>query len=66
MMEIVNLISRVVFGCSATALGAISGDDFLIPCTEIFARGTRPVTVIGPLLEEEATAVHQQYWPQHR
>ncbi len=60
-------ISRVVFGCSAAALGrhlgAIAGDDFLIPCTEIFARGTRPVTVIGPLLEEEGTAVHQQYWP---
>lgn len=56
-------ISRVVFGCSAAALSAIAGGDFHIPCTEIFARGTRPVTVIGPLLEEEGTAVHQQYWP---
>lgn len=57
-------ISRVLFGCSAAALGAIAGDDFLIPCTEIFARGSRPVTVIGPVLEEAGTAVHQQYWPQ--
>ena len=57
-------ISRVVFGCSAAALGAIAGDDFLIPCTEIFARGSRPGTVIGPVLEEEGTAVHRQYWPQ--
>jgi tRNA(Arg) A34 adenosine deaminase TadA len=57
-------ISRIVFGCSATALGQIAGDDFLIPCAEIFARGTRPITVVGPVLEEEGTAVHQQYWPQ--
>ncbi|MCB8975918.1 MAG: nucleoside deaminase [Ardenticatenaceae bacterium] len=56
-------ISRVVFGCSAAVLGTIAGDDFLIPCAEIFARGSRPVEVIGPVLEEEGTAVHQQYWP---
>lgn len=59
-------ISRVVFGCSAATLGrqlgAIAGDEFLIPCAEIFARGARPMTVIGPLLEEAGTAVHQQYW----
>ena len=59
-------ISRVVFGCAAATLGRhlgpIAGDDFLIPCAEIFARGTRPMTVIGPVLEEEGTAVHQQYW----
>ena len=56
-------ISRVVFGCSAAALGQIAGGDFLQPCKEIFAQGRRPVTVIGPVLEEEGTAVHQQYWP---
>ncbi len=56
-------ISRVVFGCTAATLGQIAGDDFLIPCAEVFARGSRPVTVIGPVLEAESTAVHQQYWP---
>ena len=57
-------ISRIVFGCAATTLGTIAGDDFLIPCAEIFARGSRPVEVIGPVLEEEGSAVHQRYWPQ--
>ena len=57
-------ISRVVFGCSAAALGQIAGGDFLQPCKEIFAQGRRPVRVIGPVLEDEGTAVHQQYWPQ--
>ncbi|GJM42538.1 MAG: tRNA-specific adenosine deaminase [Ardenticatenaceae bacterium] len=56
-------ISKVVFGCSAITLREIAGDEFLIPCEEIFARSPRPFTVIGPLLEEESTAVHQQYWP---
>ena len=55
-------ISRVVYGCAATTLDQVAGGDFLIPCKEIFARGNRPITVIGPVLEEEATAVHQQYW----
>ncbi len=56
-------ISRVVFGCAAATLGQIAGGTFVIPCAEIFARGTRPITVIGPVLEEEGTAVHQQFWP---
>ncbi|MBK7897177.1 MAG: nucleoside deaminase [Candidatus Promineifilaceae bacterium] len=59
-------ISHIIFGCSAAALGAIAGGDFLIPCAEIFARGSRPVTVLGPMLEEVGTAVHQQYWPHLR
>lgn len=57
-------INTVVYGCSAEELGRIAGGDFVIPCREIFARGQRPLTVIGPLLEEESTAVHQDYWPQ--
>ena len=56
-------INTVVYGCSAEALGHIAGGDFVIPCREIFARGQRPLTIIGPLLEDESTAVHQQYWP---
>lgn len=56
-------IRHVVFGCSEAALGQIAGGDFLIPCKEIFARGADPVTVVGPVLEKEATAVHAQYWP---
>ena len=55
-------INTVVFGCSAEELGNIAGGDFVIPCQDIFARGKRPITVIGPVLVEESTAVHQQYW----
>lgn len=58
-------INTVVFGCSAEELGNIAGGGFVVPCRDIFASGERPITVIGPVLEEESTAVHQQYWPHH-
>jgi tRNA(Arg) A34 adenosine deaminase TadA len=56
-------INTVIYGCSAEELGRIAGGDFVIPCREIFARGKRPLTVIGPVLEDESTAVHEQFWP---
>ena len=55
-------INSVVYGCPAGELGRIAGGDFVIPCRDIFARGKRPITVIGPVLVEESTAVHQNYW----
>ena len=33
-----------------------------LPCREVFARGQRPLSVIGPFLEEEARAVHAGFW----
>ena len=29
-----------------------------LPCRNVFAAGQRPVEVIGPLLEDEAAAIH--------
>jgi hypothetical protein len=29
-----------------------------LPCREVFARADRPIEVVGPLLEDEALAVH--------
>jgi tRNA(Arg) A34 adenosine deaminase TadA len=55
-------IGRVVFGCSNDALCRLSDDHLLISCREIFASGTRHVEVMGPVLENEAIAVHQRFW----
>jgi len=57
-------IPRVVFGCAAQSLAAIiQSNDFLIPCREVFTKTTQPrVEVIGPLLEEDAIAVHRGFW----
>jgi hypothetical protein len=33
-----------------------------LPCRTVFAAGQRRVEVIGPLLEEEAAAVHAGVW----
>ena len=60
-------VSRVVFGLRESELRALTGDDsanptLALPCREVFARGQRPVEVIGPVLEDEARAIHQGYW----
>ena len=55
-------ISKVVYGCSAEALGKIAGHDFLIPCRAIFAKGEREIEVIGPVLEEEGAQIHEGSW----
>jgi tRNA(Arg) A34 adenosine deaminase TadA len=60
-------IPRVVFGLREDQLYAMTGADpknptLLLPCREVFARGQRPTEVVGPLLEEEARAVHQGFW----
>jgi hypothetical protein len=33
-----------------------------LPCRDVFARGLRRVAVLGPLLEDEAAAVHAGFW----
>jgi hypothetical protein len=43
----------------ARELAAFTGGNFLIPCTELFARGAEIVTVVGPLLLDEAREVHR-------
>ncbi len=60
-------VSRVVFGLREGELRALTGDDpanptLAMPCREVFARGQRPVEVIGPVLEDEARAIHQGFW----
>ncbi|ROS76754.1 solute carrier family 23 protein [Cellulomonas sp. PhB143] len=60
-------IGRVVYALSEERLLGLTGDNpenptFALPCREVFARGQRHVTVVGPLLEEEAAAVHDGFW----
>ncbi len=60
-------ISRVVFGLRESELRALTGADPANPtlalgCREVFARGQRPIEVIGPVLEEEARTVHEGFW----
>jgi hypothetical protein len=33
-----------------------------LPCRELFARGGRTVEVEGPMLEDEAVEVHEDFW----
>jgi tRNA(Arg) A34 adenosine deaminase TadA len=55
-------IRSVVYALSAEELAVLAGPDFLVPCRELFARATDTVTVIGPLSNDEARAVHAGFW----
>jgi tRNA(Arg) A34 adenosine deaminase TadA len=60
-------IGRVVYGLSERRLKAITGDHaenptLDLPCRAVFAAGQRTVEVIGPLLEDEAAALHDGVW----
>ena len=60
-------IGRVVYGLSEHRLKAITGTHeenptLDLPCRTVFAAGQRPVEVLGPLLEDEAAALHADFW----
>jgi len=60
-------IGRVVFALAETGLLNFTGNDaenptLDLPCREVFARGQRLIEVVGPLLEDEAAAVHEGFW----
>ncbi|WP_233168064.1 nucleoside deaminase [Xylophilus sp. ASV27] len=66
-------IGRVLYGAQESALLALTGDHpenptLALPCREVFARGQRPVAVIGPVpeLEEAMTAPHRGFWQRLR
>lgn len=66
-----SYIGRVVYGLSEARLAVLAGSDpenltMLLPCREVFARGRRPVEVLGPALEEEAESVHEGFWKSSR
>ena len=55
-------IPTVVYGCAAETLGEMVGANFVVPCRHIFSFGTREISVIGPMLAEEAAPVHFGFW----
>lgn len=60
-------LKRVVFGLTERALKEITGNHpenptLDLPCEVVFAAGQRKVEVIGPMLEDEAAAVHEGFW----
>jgi len=55
-------IGHVVYGTSESKLAEFAGDDFLAPCRVTFAKGKRPITVEGPILEEEGAPLHANFW----
>jgi tRNA(Arg) A34 adenosine deaminase TadA len=60
-------IGRLVYGLSERRLKTITGDHpenptLDLPCRDVFAAGQRRIEVIGPLLEDEAAAIHAGMW----
>lgn len=60
-------IGRVVYGLSEKRLQRITGNHaenptLDLPCRTVFAAGQRQVEVVGPLLEDEAAALHEGVW----
>jgi tRNA(Arg) A34 adenosine deaminase TadA len=60
-------IGRVVYGLSEHRLRTVTGNHpenptLDLPCREVFKSGQRTTEVIGPLLEDEAEALHAGAW----
>ena len=60
-------IGRLVYGLSEHGLKGLTGDHpenptLDLPCREVFRTGQRPTEIVGPLLEEEAAALHEGIW----
>jgi tRNA(Arg) A34 adenosine deaminase TadA len=60
-------IARVVYALSEERLLQLTGSHpenptLSLPCREVFARGQRPVEVVGPVLEDEAARAHEGFW----
>jgi tRNA(Arg) A34 adenosine deaminase TadA len=60
-------IGRVVYGLSEHRLRELTGGHpenptLDLPCREVFASGQRATEVVGPMLEDEAAALHEGIW----
>jgi tRNA(Arg) A34 adenosine deaminase TadA len=60
-------IGRVVYGLSEHRLRIVTGNHpenptLDLPCRKVFESGQRPTEVVGPMLEDEAEALHQGVW----
>jgi tRNA(Arg) A34 adenosine deaminase TadA len=60
-------IGRVVYGQTEKALKAATGaheenPTLDLPCEIVFHAGQRPTEVVGPMLEDEAAALQEDFW----
>jgi tRNA(Arg) A34 adenosine deaminase TadA len=60
-------IGRVVYGLSEHRLRDVTGNHpenptLDLPCRDVFKSGQRSTDVVGPLLEDEAEALHEGVW----
>jgi tRNA(Arg) A34 adenosine deaminase TadA len=60
-------IGRLVYGLSEQRLRGVTGNHpenptLDLPCREVFKSGQRATKVVGPLLEDEAEALHAGVW----
>jgi tRNA(Arg) A34 adenosine deaminase TadA len=60
-------IGRVVYGLTERRLKGMTGNHpenptLDLPCRTVFSAGQRLVEVVGPLLEDEAAALHADVW----
>jgi len=60
-------IGRLVYGLSEHRLRDITGNHpenptLNLPCRDVFDSGQRATEVVGPLLEDEAAALHDGVW----
>ena len=62
-------IGRLVYGLSEARLLQLTGNHaenptLDLPCREVFARGQKALTVIGPVaaVEDEIAALHRAFW----
>lgn len=58
-------VGRMVFACSEARLGEIAGIGLDVPSRTVLQTGARIVTVVGPMIEDEAAEVHREFWPKH-
>jgi tRNA(Arg) A34 adenosine deaminase TadA len=55
-------IRSIVYGLPAEELATLAGGRFLVPCRELLSRARDRVTVVGPVLADEARTVHIGFW----
>ncbi len=63
-------IGHLVYGLSESRLLTLTGNHaenptLDLPCREVFARGHKPIHVLGPVpeVEDEIAALHRDFWP---
>jgi tRNA(Arg) A34 adenosine deaminase TadA len=64
-------IGRVVYGQSEKSLKDMTGDNeenptLDLPCRNVFGAGQRETEIVGPLLEEEAKKLQEDFWKEKK